>query len=510
MTKYILRKGSEIGSLDAEADSFLSDCFIESSAYNTLLDFNTDSQNFSKRIILGRTGSGKTALLTQVSKNTNIKKSAIVEAESTVFEHIINNAFMSKLLDEKIDIRIFYKSLWLHVLIVKIIEIAYTDRNNFLEKIINFERKPYFKMMNEYVNELRDCFFDDEVIKEITNKISSGVSLEADIPAILNVDGKLSAEQTEKIQITTTRYVNTNLIKKQKALIKFLTEESGGKLKAIISIDDLDKSWLSTSSIRYDFINALLEAFKELLGVGFVKILISIRTDIVSGIYKNSLRQEEKDRSLIVPISWQKLEIRNILDKRINSLIKRQYESSTSVSFSDVFSFDINGTKADEYIISRTMLRPRDAIDFVNLCLSLCDGVTELNEDIVIEAEEKFYSSRKRALCDEWVSLHVDIETYINALYLLHKKSFKVSELDDIIKDKVLCYVMDNSTSNTDGHNEIATDFNKLVKLWFETGIIGIEKSESLIIYSSFDKPNLDITDLSKNFRVHPLFFREQ
>lgn len=508
MSSYKFRHGSEIGSLDAETDSFLAECFIESTAYNIILNFDKDSQDFSKRIILGRTGSGKTALLKQAVSNTSIKKSGIVEAESTVFEHIVNNIFISKLLSANIDLRIFYKSLWLHVLIVKIIDIVYKDRNSFFEKIISYEKKSYYKTMNEYISEFRDVFFDDDIIKEITNKISSGIAIETNLPSILNLQAKISSDESEKIQSTTARFVNSNLITKQKALIKFLTEDSNSNIKAIISVDDLDKSWLSSSSIRYDFINSLLDAFKELINVGPIKILISIRTDIISGIYRNSLRQEEKDKSLIIPISWKKNEIKKILDKRINSLIKKQYQPSVQVGFSDIFNFNVNGNLADEFILNRTMLRPRDAIDFVNLCLSLCDGETLLNESIVIEAEEKFYSSRKRALCDEWISLYSDIEVYIDSLHLLGSDRLTLSNLNDDKKNNLLGYIIDNSQGKTDHHNELATNIEKLLKLWFEIGIIGIEKSNTLIIYSSFDKPNIDITDLRKNFRVHPLFFR--
>ena len=41
------------------------------------------------------------------------------------------------------------------------------------------------------------------------------------------------------------------------------------------------------------------------------------------------------------------------------------------------------------------MLRPRDAIDFVNICFKEADGSPVLEEDHVLTAEEKFYKSRK-------------------------------------------------------------------------------------------------------------------
>lgn len=507
MTIYTFRPGSEIGSLDAEADAFLSECFIESTPYTTLLNFDAESQDFKKRIILGRTGSGKSALLLQAIKDGSIKKNDVVEAESTVFEHITNNVFISELIQAGIDLRVFYKSLWLHVLIVKIIEITYTDKNSFFDRILEFSRKPYYKEMSEYVADYRDSFFEDNIIKEITNRVSDGISLEAGINSALKVSGTSNTSNIEKVQSTTARYVSSNLLSKQKSIIKFLIEESDRKVKSLITVDDLDKSWLSSSHIRYDFINALLEAFKELLAIENVKILISVRTDIIAGIYRNSLRQEEKDRSLIIPISWKKIEIEEILDKRINSLIRRQYQSNHDVSFSELFSFKIHDEVAYEYILNRTMLRPRDAIDFVNICLSICDVTTNLNENIVIEAEEKFYSSRKRAMCDEWLSLYESIETYIDALSKVKDKIFTALSLKGL-SENILDFVIDNTSVNSDTHTNIATNIDNLIKVWFEIGIIGIEKNKDIVIYSSFDKPDLDITDLEKTFRIHPLFYR--
>lgn len=51
-------------------------------------------------------------------------------------------------------------------------------------------------------------------------------------------------------------------------------------------------------------------------------------------------------------------------------------------------------------------------------------------------------------------------------------------------------------------------NFDELIKVWFIVGIIGIKRTETLIIYSSYDKPDLDITDIKRNFVIHPLFNR--
>ncbi|EIE1397003.1 hypothetical protein KDX52_004373 [Escherichia coli] len=137
------------------------------------------------------------------------------------------------------------------------------------------------------------------------------------------------------------------------------------------------------------------------------------------GIYNKTLRQDEKDQSLIYPVSWNKSEIREIIDMRINHLIKNKYQSSRTITMKDIFNFEIDNVYADDYILDRTMLRPRDAISFVNYCLKECDGHVSINQDIVLMAEEKFFSSRKRALVSEWGTIYKNISGYIDALSLL-------------------------------------------------------------------------------------------
>ena len=58
---YKFRKNIEIGKLDAETDSFLDSCFYKSEVFKGIINFDNSEQNpdFTRRIIVGRTGSGK-------------------------------------------------------------------------------------------------------------------------------------------------------------------------------------------------------------------------------------------------------------------------------------------------------------------------------------------------------------------------------------------------------------------------------------------------------------------
>tara|TARA_Y100000588_G_scaffold56759_1_gene54544 strand:- start:47 stop:1609 length:1563 start_codon:yes stop_codon:yes gene_type:complete len=519
MATYKFRKNAIIGNLDAETDTFLDDCFYESDVFKGIVNFDPSNENpdFPRRVIVGRTGSGKTALLKQIVAHGNVKVHDTIEAENTVFEHINNNRFVSDLIQNGIDLRAFYKSLWIHVLLVKVIgqlyRSSYTSFFDYISGLGDSARKPYRpEIVKEYLDSYKDNFFNDNVVTEITEKMQHELSGKAKFE-FAELSGKVSDESMQKVQRETSSYVSRELIRKQKELIKVIKEEFSDdrqQNRIIISIDDLDKSWLSASGIRHDFINALLEAFKELLDIKSVKILISIRTDILMGIYQNNLRQDEKDQSLIYAISWNKNEIREILDLRLNQLIQDQYQVRQKVTLSELFSFEVGGTKADEFILDRTMLRPRDAIDFINSCLSECDGKIALSEDIVLEAEEKYYAKRKRALEKEWLSIFPHIKDYLDALAHITVSEFTTSNLDQEIKDNALIYLLDKAHENLEDemHNNRITNFDELIKVWFTIGVIGFKKSNSLTIYTSFDKQELDITDLRKTFKIHPLFYR--
>lgn len=109
------------------------------------------------------------------------------------------------------------------------------------------------------------------------------------------------------------------------------------------------------------------------------------------------------------------------------------------------------------------------------------------------------------ALNKEWMSQYPNVLKYIDAISLINIKKFKIEELN---KDEILIYVMENSSINNSIDEKIATDIKLLVNVWFTIGIIGIEKTKTLTVYSSFDKPILDITDYNKTFVIHPLFYR--
>jgi len=520
---YVFRSNTQIGNLDAETDVFLNECFLKTLPYSVLSNFNCADSDFIKRIIVGRTGSGKTALLKKVTEADNVYKFDIIEAEKTIFEHISNDRFISNLVKNGVDLQIFFKALWVHVILVKIIDLSIEGKNgvNFLD-IFQSESKISDKQKLEkarkYLEDYKYKFFDETVLTEITKNFVSSCETSLGVKGLTNIEAEISSEDKKKIQVETSNYVSRELLQSQKSIMKFLAEISiaDEQKKIFINIDDLDKSWIKNDSVHYDFIRALLEAFKELLDIKSVKVLISIRTDILEGVYKNSknsITQEEKYKSLISPIEWTLEEIREMLDIRIGHLLKNQYVKSDNPKLSNVFDFCIGGVDADEYILTRTMMRPRDAIDLVNSCFQRANGSTKITENHLIEAEEEFYSSRKKGLEDEWMRLYPDIKVYIDSVSFIKEQQFTVDKIGEKYLSSIKNYIISNTEYETEDVCKLFVEdkdgeaINKLVSIYFQIGLLGLVK-KGVPIYSSFRKRDLDITNYNDSFMIHPLFYR--
>ena len=168
---FTFRKNTSIGNLEAETDYFLETCFIETYAYKTLLDFE-NKIDFQKRIIVGRTGSGKSALLKKMNDNSALYDNQNIEAEKTIFEYVRNNIFITNLIKQNVDLRIFFKALWVHVILIKFIEIE-TGKDNYLDHLFRKHKDLY-----DYIDSFKGQFFEDDALTTITEKFAENVDAE--------------------------------------------------------------------------------------------------------------------------------------------------------------------------------------------------------------------------------------------------------------------------------------------------------------------------------------------
>lgn len=78
--------------------------------------------------------------------------------------------------------------------------------------------------------------------------------------------------------------------------------------------------------------------------------------------------KEEKYQSSCLNLSWNKKQLIQVLDLRINFLVKDQY-TSTIITHQEILPTKVGRQSGIDYILDRTLMRPRDVIQFFNECI---------------------------------------------------------------------------------------------------------------------------------------------
>ncbi|MGP6246507.1 hypothetical protein V8Z84_08195 [Aeromonas salmonicida subsp. salmonicida] len=170
---------------------------------------------------------------------------------------------------------------------------------------------------------------------------------------------KLSDEEKIEVKQRASQIVSGMQIKKLNEILELLSVHSFSdpQKRFYILIDQLDEHWANTET-RCRFIRALIEEIKTFRNLQNVKIIAAMRKDLLDLVFDMTRSpgfQEEKYESYILQIHWDKGELRELIEKRINEVFRKQY-TRDQVSFDDIFPSAKKGkdqTSAD-FILERT------------------------------------------------------------------------------------------------------------------------------------------------------------
>lgn len=425
--------------MDAESDAgFLRECFLDTGDLDSLTDCDDP-----KRIVVGRVGAGKSALL---SRLLEVQSNAFeIRAEALSLSYVANSDIIQFFESAGVKLDLFYQLLWRHVFVVELLcrryRISANDPWSFLDQFRDlFQRDQAKKRAVEYLRQWNDQFWQDTEtrVKEFTTKLESklsgaidaksyGITLNA--ASARTLTDEVKAEVLHKAQSV----VNENQVRELGEIISLLADEVfvDPQNRFYLVIDRLDESWVE-DRIRFKLIRALIETVRAFQRVRSVKAVVAIREDLLRTVFERTRDagfQEEKFESLILRLRWNKAQLKQLLDLRIDKLIREPY-TQKKVSFDDVFRGEVRSESAIDYLLSRTLLRPRDAIAFVNCCIELCEGKESVPPSTVQDAERKYSIGRLRSLRDEWSGHYTSIDACTE---LLRGRNwhFKYSEITE-------------------------------------------------------------------------------
>src|SRR4051812_29072331 len=201
--KFKFRSNDHIGAADAESDqAFLRECFIDTGHIDLLLDCNDH-----RRIVLGRTGSGKTALLGQLPERT--ARVINIKPESLALAYISNSTILQFVSNLGVNLDTFFKLLWRHVFTVEVIKAHFhLDSSNAKEGLIEWlrgafsDKKKQHEKALAYLEKWGSTFWEqtDYRIEELTTKLETDLkaSITSEIPATkINLSGGQLLSQEE-------------------------------------------------------------------------------------------------------------------------------------------------------------------------------------------------------------------------------------------------------------------------------------------------------------------------
>ena len=202
-SEFKFRKSDTIGAASAEEDTeFLSECFVETGEYEVLKDIRDIRQ-----IVLGRTGSGKSALFERL-KQEEPGRVIAVELHDLALTYVSNSSVIRYFSSLGVNLDPFYKLLWRHVLTVEVLKRHFgphlDDQNGGLWGLIaakfqgQSRRDKTVKQAVHYLQKWDDKFWleVDYRVKEITKKMESDLTrqLGADLKTKM-ISGKAGLER---------------------------------------------------------------------------------------------------------------------------------------------------------------------------------------------------------------------------------------------------------------------------------------------------------------------------
>lgn len=534
---FVLRRHQSIGAGDALEDShYLSSSYVDTGDLQVLRDTSNP-----RSIVTGRTGVGKTALIQKLS--TSEERVVRLVPDDLALSYLANNGVLQFFVSAGVKLDLFYRLLWRHIIAVELVRLRFKSVDDarpggLLESIRALLGKNRAKEAAiDYLAKWGTSFWQatDYRVKEITSTLesdlrqSAGISLKASAGPVgggvefssASAD-RLTEQQKVEVAQRGQQVVDRVQLADLTRVIELLDEDIlvDPQKSYFVTIDALDENWVP-DTIRYELIRALLETARAFNNkVRNVKIVVALREDLIDRVFRytrDAGYQEEKYQSLYLELRWTKDQLVQLLDKRVNQLVREQYRGQ-SVTLQSLAPEEIDGGNSVDYIIARTLMRPRDVIAFFNKCMQLAEGRPRISKHVLLRAEGVYSLDRLRALADEWNS---DFP-YIVELAMCFKKVqkyFRTADVAEEFEERFLELLSGRTAPDITGEalSAMVEQLNAgdrvalaslALRTMYKVGIVGVKPESYLGVHWSFlgDRP-IQISE-SAVYHVHPAFYR--
>jgi hypothetical protein len=351
------------------------------------------------RLVVGRKGSGKTATFYQVKESLGRSRSQLVldlkpqGHQFSKLRQVVLDKLPSGLKEHTMV------AFWNYILLAELAREIVDEWHHARRDPRRFERYEEVSALYEAHNPGYDADFSQRLLREV-DRIAEGLG---ELPM-----EEVGARLTELIYKGDVREFN-------EAVPAYLVEKD----VVWLLLDNLDKGWPTRGTTSEDIliVRSLLDATRKLQrqlesrGVEF-KCLVFIRTDI-----HEHLIRETPDKGKDTAISLD-FEDRTVFEE----IIRRRIETSTDLRgnlrelWPQLCDSLIGTEDSFNYIVDRTLMRPRDLLKFVNRAVEVAinRGHKRISAEDILQAEKSYSEDMLLTTSYEIQDTH---PTYGDALY---------------------------------------------------------------------------------------------
>lgn len=424
----------DVGKVSAERDDNLKNYFYDNGTLKKLIS------NEKFFLMLGRKGSGKTALFNYFTENPNefvTDQDIVVSISLDDYSWSVHALLTQNQAADSLS----YRQSWRFVLMLEVLK--QLSRLEGVGKQVKTAQSTMEKILGSPIPSLFDLV-KSKILRLSKLKLpKGGFDLENMNLDTLEIDGGEVAFE----DVSDNPDLRTSLSSNIEGLTKFLETAVNSELplkqRVFICFDRIDEAWDSTSQeVSIKVITGLIAAADSITQrfSGNIRPIVFIREDIFETLPLNDKNKLREDCGSL--LKWDKDGLQNLLLQRINF-----YGKNFGVSISDIDElFDRvemrQRMKPSNYILKRTMFRPRDIICFFSKIIAvlkdqqndpfgesptICD---KLFVDSIYEAEAQYSEWLLEEVKEEWSVQAPTIKQLFEAIQnngstILPKSDFK-------------------------------------------------------------------------------------
>lgn len=459
------------GNDSAEKDAHLLEYFVGSPTFQRLAEGR-------KSIVVGRKGSGKSALMRKLYEHFSSQEDTFVVTLAPKY-NTIRTILNESSLRDGFGEEIFFQHTWLRQISLDLLSTfgnttkgEYSSGSNEFARSISVELKRTSKDFIENIT---------EVLNRLKIKVGSlgefGLAVESELRKEAEIE----------------------------SLLYHLGALVDGGAKFVILIDDLDIGW-DNSNTANNLLLGLLSATNYLAGFKHqIKPMIFLREDVYSILLERT-QHADKYRD-IERVRWSQEQLVSILEARINFNRRADGFDPIENSFYVVFPSTVGAANTDNWLIERTLSRPRELIQFARYYTETVDGEDPSDKSLK-DAEPEYSNWKLNDLCAEYSNQYPGLSSifaYWKTAFFRKKYHLTRSELNDMALE-----VMTSVALDVGWFNELveATNLDGLLRVLYEIGFLGdfvlggSGGSRTYYSYQEYHEPVFD------EVQVHPCFRR--